>query len=303
LIQITTKRSLKSFLLKYLPTCTIIDSIPENETLVFMVRGMRKNVDSDWAPYYSFPTLNPEYVEILYDTEKNKYVFDAFSRPEDWVINLDQDAFISNISAILEILIEMRIDGSDYTCFPDGGQEVRFHNPLVCNPFFNIVHTTTLKRKLPPEKWRKPWSLDERKETFIKKWGTWNPYTPEASPEIAVPCTSECTRPLAFDAFEPSYTMFLNLVEYAKVKWSCAQTLNVSVEEYPKYVIPEDEKVGCPFEKEGKLRWFGTTLINNQGIRYIVHSWFARFGLTPRIRIMRDMARDQMMKVLHDLRL
>ena len=67
----------------------------------------------------------------------------------DWVINIDEDAFVCDMQA-LEKLIAYCIDnGYDNCGMPDGGVvHLRDGNPLVTNPYFNIMHTATLRRHI-----------------------------------------------------------------------------------------------------------------------------------------------------------
>lgn len=66
----------------------------------------------------------------------------------DWVIFLDEDCFITNINAMLDLL-NYQIDNNIHCSgVPDGGViSHRFHNPLSINPFFSIMNVGEIRKK------------------------------------------------------------------------------------------------------------------------------------------------------------
>lgn len=66
----------------------------------------------------------------------------------DWAINIDEDAFVTDIEA-LKNLLQYCIDNDIVNCgMPDGGTSpIRKHNPLVTNPFFNIINLAALRKE------------------------------------------------------------------------------------------------------------------------------------------------------------
>lgn len=64
----------------------------------------------------------------------------------DIILNIDEDAFITD-NARLKNLLEFFIDNDYVNCgVPDGGvMDIRKHNPLVTNPFFNILNVKKIK--------------------------------------------------------------------------------------------------------------------------------------------------------------
>ena len=62
----------------------------------------------------------------------------------DWAINIDEDAFVVNDKAILELLDYMQ--RNDYVnCGMSDGVLVRPYNPAVTNPFFNILNLKAIR--------------------------------------------------------------------------------------------------------------------------------------------------------------
>ena len=83
----------------------------------------------------------------LLGTSADGYLYQLISDTEaDWVINIDEDAFVSNIGA-MERLIGYCIANEYVNCgMPDGGVvHLRDGNPLVTNPYFNILNTKALR--------------------------------------------------------------------------------------------------------------------------------------------------------------
>lgn len=66
----------------------------------------------------------------------------------DWVINIDEDAFVSDIGA-LQRLIDYCIENEYVNCgMPDGGVvHLRDGNPLVTNPYLNILNTKAIREQ------------------------------------------------------------------------------------------------------------------------------------------------------------
>jgi hypothetical protein len=73
------------------------------------------------------------------------YIFELSK--EDWLINIDEDAYVSNPQSIPNLIEYMEKNNYQYCGFPDGGTTIRFHNPLVVNPFFNIFNMKEIRKK------------------------------------------------------------------------------------------------------------------------------------------------------------
>ena len=69
----------------------------------------------------------------------------------DWVINLDEDAFVTDMAGVLGLIDHMRAEGYDYCGVPDGGSiDHRTNSPLVVNPFFNVFNVARIREKFVP---------------------------------------------------------------------------------------------------------------------------------------------------------
>lgn len=77
----------------------------------------------------------------LKNTTAHGYLYQLLRRDADYIINIDEDAFVYNHSALLDLLTYCIANDIDLCGFPDGGVlPVRHCNPLVTNPFFNIIN-------------------------------------------------------------------------------------------------------------------------------------------------------------------
>ena len=108
------------------------------------------------------PTLHAramQFIDLPYpkvrltDTTADGYLYQVIADTEaDYVINIDEDAFVTD-SARLQALLEHVIEHGDANVgMPDGGiVKMRRFNPLVTNPFFTIMNTSKLRGTFTPE--------------------------------------------------------------------------------------------------------------------------------------------------------
>ena len=85
----------------------------------------------------------------LRNTSADGYLYQVIADTEaDWVVNIDEDAFISNIDA-LQRLIGYCMENDYVNCgMPDGGVvHLRDGNPLVTNPYLNILNTKAIREQ------------------------------------------------------------------------------------------------------------------------------------------------------------
>ena len=90
----------------------------------------------------------------LKNTSAEGYLYQVIADTEaDWVVNIDEDAFVTNIGA-LKRLIDYCIKNSYVNCgMPDGGVvHLRDGNPLVTNPYLNILNTKALREQFSADK-------------------------------------------------------------------------------------------------------------------------------------------------------
>lgn len=93
-------------------------------------------------------SLPYEKVRLL-NTPADGYLYQVIADTEaDLVVNIDEDAFVSNIGA-LQRLIDYCIENDYVNCgMPDGGVvHLRDGNPLVTNPYLNILNTKVLREQ------------------------------------------------------------------------------------------------------------------------------------------------------------
>lgn len=67
----------------------------------------------------------------------------------DWVVNIDEDAFVVDRVGVTDLIELMRREGFDYCGVSDGGViPHRNNSPLVVNPFFNVFHVAAIRERL-----------------------------------------------------------------------------------------------------------------------------------------------------------
>lgn len=70
----------------------------------------------------------------------------------DVAVNVDEDAFLVNPDALLELIGYVVENGYANAGCPDGGMDLRICNPIVTNPYFNILNLKLLKTVTLPLK-------------------------------------------------------------------------------------------------------------------------------------------------------
>ncbi|MDB5388448.1 MAG: mshA 4 [Planctomycetaceae bacterium] len=126
-------------------------------------------------------------------TSARNYFQQLLSLDADWVVNIDEDAFLIDQSALLELIQFMNAGGYAACGMPDGGViPIRRHHPIACNAFFNIFDLRRIRRI----------------------WSDWKCATQSTcSPEferLVPPFAKRCR--LAFDDFEPYYGLFFSIL-------------------------------------------------------------------------------------------
>lgn len=78
------------------------------------------------------------------------YLHAICSLEYDFVINVDEDAYVYDLQAMLDLIPFMAKEGYQYCGMPDGGvTQTRSDNPIVQNAFFNIFDLRAIRPKLP----------------------------------------------------------------------------------------------------------------------------------------------------------
>lgn len=81
-------------------------------------------------------------------TTAHGYIYKILKFDIDYAINIDEDAFIVDNNALLELL-RYCIDEKVVNCgMRDGGvSPIRYGNPIVTNPFFNILDVRQIRKR------------------------------------------------------------------------------------------------------------------------------------------------------------
>jgi hypothetical protein len=122
------------------------------------------------------------------------YFRELLNLPADWVVNLDEDAFLLKPQLLIDLIRYMEENGHTACGMPDGGVvPIRRHNPAAVNAFFNI--------------------FDMRRVRPV--WNDWvrvraASHRPEYENGVA-PFARRCA--YSFDHFERYYGAFFSLLE------------------------------------------------------------------------------------------
>ncbi|BDB52695.1 hypothetical protein [Flavobacterium ammonificans] len=92
-------------------------------------------------------TLPFKHYRLTYTTAQG-YLYDILKYNIDYAINIDEDAFVIDNDALLELLVYC-INNKVVNCgVRDGGiLPIRNGNPLVTNPFFNIFDVKSIRKQ------------------------------------------------------------------------------------------------------------------------------------------------------------
>lgn len=118
------------------------------------------------------------------------YFYQIMKSDADIVINIDEDAFIIDNEELEKLLVYF-VENQFVNCgMPDGGViHGRVHNPLVINPFFNIMDLRVLRKDFN-------FDLMKKYKTFDEK------YIPKTNYRLM-------KYSYQYDMFEPYYPFFL----------------------------------------------------------------------------------------------
>ena len=92
-------------------------------------------------PYKKYPLINTSAAGYLESVIRAKY---------DWVINIDDDAFLINPKHLYNLMVYMDENNYDYCGMADGGFDgCRYTgNPCSMNPFFNVFNLKSIREKI-----------------------------------------------------------------------------------------------------------------------------------------------------------
>jgi glycosyltransferase involved in cell wall biosynthesis len=166
--------------------------------IIFATRSLHEELYAQSGEFLpAVGTGSPELEFIgrvrLVDTDAAGYLRELSRLDADWVVSLDEDAFMLDTEALLCLIRTMDAQGFAACGMPDGGVvPIRRHNPVACNACFSVLD---LRRVRPV-------------------WQDWDRvlaarHSPEY--EQALPAFARQTA-YAFDHFEPYYGPFFALL-------------------------------------------------------------------------------------------
>jgi len=173
----------------------------------------------------------------------------------DWIIYMDEDCFITDISAMLELL-KYQIDNNIHCSgVPDGGViSHRFHNPISIIAFFMILNLGEVRK-----------NYDSNIANSMRYGNDLDKFIPHNLINTNKPFQEKFDRTIAngyapygiiYDDFEPTYRIFFWLLRNKyKILYLDA------------YDYPDDD--------------LATVVQNHKGIDFAYHTWFAREWNNP----------------------
>lgn len=154
---------------------------------------------------YSQGLIDLPYKRVrLYGTTADGYFYQMLKDKNcDWVINIDEDAFVTDNGAI-ERLMEYMIENDIVCCgMHDGGVlPIRFCNPIIQNPFFNIINLKAIREKFNREE-IEAFDYTANKEELVK----------------LLPKELQDYEGLKYDDYEPYYKFFFWLAKNFKLMY------------------------------------------------------------------------------------
>jgi len=167
----------------------------------------------------------------------------------DWMIYIDEDCFITNKSALMDLLYHQIRHNIGFSGMPDGGViSHRFHNPVSINAFFTIVNLKKLREEILNLRGYSHYAKDLDKfipHSLIKKGYTNDYKTQKIIDEGNIPYG------VSYDNFEPYYSIFFSALRKG------VKPLYLDAYDYP-----DDD--------------YATVLKNHLGVDFAYHSWFSR---------------------------
>lgn len=122
----------------------------------------------------------PEHIECIRCTnfqewwQASDYLHHIIDTGEEWVVNIDDDCFVTDWGKVEELVKHMSMLGYDYAGMPDGGVcPHRCRSWIVMNPFFTVFNAKAIREKLIHKRLidscgYQP-SLEEGKPDFVKE--------------------------------------------------------------------------------------------------------------------------------------
>lgn len=168
----------------------------------------------------------------------------------DWVIYIDEDCFITDIDAMLELLNYQIENNIHCSGMPDGGVvSHRYHNPISINAFFIILNLGEIRKKYNSTEALSMKYKDDL-EVFIPYELIFN-HRPNFDKFNRTLPSGQIPYGTAYDNYEPYYKIFFWLLRN-----------NFKILYLDAYDYLEDD--------------WTTVLKNHKGIDFAYHTWYAR---------------------------
>lgn len=249
----------------------------------------------NYIPWPKVAVQNPPALEYMI------HCVESYKNEFDWVINLDDDAFLCDFKALYDLMVHMEENEYDICGMPDGltytPRDV--FNPVSMNPFFNVIQLKTMKHKVKsPQEMLAPYNPSLLKYVDVAKyhpemWGK----KPEELDGSEFPI-----------GYEPYYPFFYAIAPKVKILWLYGRSYTFDPNAPRESVIIPDEPRRAqtwPFGKKGVTfdddPWT-TILYDHTGAKEIcLHTWYARsygHGQDPTMPVIQNVPRiDRIFKL------
>jgi len=193
----------------------------------------------------------------------------------DWIINIDDDAFLWNPTRLYELMIYMQRTNHHYCGMSDGLTLTprEWGNPASMNPFFNVFHMRAI-RKIKSTENHEPTIIDAMQNKI--PWHSLECYLRALAP---APSHAECAQ-FSFN-LEPFYPHFFDLLRYTNPLFlkgqSYVSTAPITDQHMRSQNIPIAQKEGILFHDDPTT----TILYDHEGAPFLYHTWYARCYSDP----------------------
>lgn len=173
-----------------------------------------------------------------------------------WVLNLDEDCYLTDYKKIYSLIKYLEVNDYDYCGVQDGGSiPVRIHNPLVCNPFFNLFNLENISNNERVYKPKSDYDLFKIKEKY-SKYIRFN------------------HSKFQYDFYEPFYTQFFWLLESGFKPYFN----NASAFDKEKYLVIAPIGRIIPYYNSPTL------ILDENNDELAIHTWHSRYYNFPNIK-------------------
>lgn len=211
------------------------------------------------VPTIVFPSMNPElcafarafippdWPVIVKDGNPERH-FDELKTLDiqtKWAVNVDEDCFVINPQAVLELIAHMEASGFDTAAIQDGASYLRYHHPVMFNPFFFVFNVEKVQAA-PKVTTDIPSMLDSSRQfAHLQRYSD-------------LPCE--------FDGFEPYYPFFTDLL------LAGLRPLFLANHAWDAF-DPGLTNLGKP-----------SIVLDERGNELCIHSWYSRLYSDPSLR-------------------